>query len=388
LDRSQPMPLNFRFAVISDLHVALPHTVWDGPNRLHLVEAAIPVLEEILQRLAGMGLDFLLLPGDLTQHGEPENHQWMADRLAQLPYPTYVIPGNHDVPTLQANEQSIGFTEFPGFYQQFGYQDTDKHYYSHEILPGVRLVALNSNVFDDEANQVGRIDAEQMAWLVETLDRSQDELVMVMIHHNILEHMPNQVSDPLGKRYILENAPELLTQLRRVNVQIVLSGHFHIQNIAQQGNIYDITTGSLVSYPHPYRVMQVQTDALGRMRLSVQSDRVESVPEWETLRQYTRDLLDERSEAYMLHLLTHEPWNLPLRQAVRLVPHLRGFWADFAAGDAIFELPQLPDELRAHFEGFSSHRQRDNFAIIPLAPRRKPIGGLPAFVPPLREHVR
>jgi hypothetical protein len=135
-------------------------------------------------------------------------------------------------------------------------------------------------------------------------------------------------------------------------------------------------------------VMQVQTDALGRMRLSVQSDGVEAVPEWETLRQYTRDLLNERSEAYMLHLLTHEPWNLPLRQAVRLVPHLRGFWADFAAGDAIFELPQLPDELRAHFEGFSSHRQRDNFAIIPLAPRRKSIGGLPAFVSPRREQVR
>lgn len=166
------MDLNFRFAVVSDLHVALPHTVWDGPNRLHLVEVAIPSLEIIFDRLASLELDFLLLPGDLTQHGEPENHQWLADRLAQLPCPVYVIPGNHDVPVLEANEQSIGFGAFPGYYRQFGYGGAgDKHYYSQQILPGLRLIALNSNTFDAEGQQVGRIDPEQMAWLRQTWPR-------------------------------------------------------------------------------------------------------------------------------------------------------------------------------------------------------------------------
>lgn len=376
------MSLNFRFAVISDLHITLPHTLWDGPNRLHLVEVSIPVLEEILARLATLDLDFLLLPGDLTQHGEPENHQWVADRLKSLPYPVYVIPGNHDVPTLQANEQSAGFDAFPQFYRQFGYHNTNRHYYSHEILPGLRLIALNSNTFDADGQQVGVVDRAQMVWLQDTLAQVKDEYVMVMIHHNVIEHMPGQMQDPLGKRYILQNADALLSELRSAGVQLVLTGHLHIQNIAQQGDIYDITTGSLVSYPHPYRVMRFETDDLGRQTLHVESDRVESVPDWETLLDYTRNLMNDRSEGYMLHLLTSEPWYLSKREAVGLLPHLREFWATFAAGDARFNLPALPQPLRGHFERFSSCQQWDNQAVLRLTSPRKSTVDPIIFAPP------
>jgi len=53
---------------------------------------------------------------------------------------------------------------------------------------------------------------------------------------------------------ILENAPELLQLLRDSGVQLVFTGHLHVQDIAYCQGVYDITTGSLVSYPHPYRV--------------------------------------------------------------------------------------------------------------------------------------
>jgi predicted MPP superfamily phosphohydrolase len=377
--------LNFRFGVISDLHITLPHTIWDGPNRLHLVEVSIPVFEAILERLAGMDLDFLLLPGDLTQHGEPENHAWVVDRLRQLPYPVYVIPGNHDIPTLEADHQSVGYAEFPSLYREFGYQQTDRHYYSQLIQPGLRLIALNSNTFDASGTQVGRIDPAQMRWLSDTLDAVQDEYVIVMVHHNVIEHMPGQAQDPLGKRYILENADEFRRVLRSAGVQLVFTGHLHIQNIAQQGDLYDITTGSLVSYPHPYRVMQFATDGLGQQTLRVESDRVESVPDWETLIDYTRDLMHDRSESYMLQLLIGEPWGLSKREAVKLLPHLREFWATFAAGDAQFDLPQLPPLLRTHFERFSSVQQWDNQATIQLAsPKRStvvPRSFAPSMIP-------
>ena len=73
--------LNFKFAIVSDLHIALPHTVWDAPKRFHLVEISIPAFEQILTQLTKDQPDFLLLPGDLVQHGERENHEWLADRL-------------------------------------------------------------------------------------------------------------------------------------------------------------------------------------------------------------------------------------------------------------------------------------------------------------------
>ncbi|HEY9749961.1 MAG TPA: metallophosphoesterase, partial [Allocoleopsis sp.] len=133
------MSLQFRFAVVSDLHLALPHTIWDHPNRFHLVEVSIPAFEIILKHLEQLNLDFLLIPGDLTQHGEPENHTWLAERLAQLPFPTYVVPGNHDVPVPLTDGTSIGWADFPTYYRKFGYTDASQMYYTCQLLPGVRL---------------------------------------------------------------------------------------------------------------------------------------------------------------------------------------------------------------------------------------------------------
>ncbi|MEB3339000.1 MAG: metallophosphoesterase, partial [Leptolyngbyaceae bacterium] len=240
------MNLNFQFAIISDLHIALPHTLWHHPSRFHLCEISIPALEKILTDLEQLDLDFLLLPGDLTQHGEPDNHLWLTQRLKQLPFPVYVIPGNHDVPSLAANERSIGLADFPSYYRPFGYHQSEELHYSHEILPGVQLIGLNSNQFDDQGNQLGQLDDRQLVWLQEVLAQTAGKLVLVMIHHNVVEHMPGQSRHGLGRRYMLDNAAALLSILQKAGVQLVFTGHLHVQDIACHQGVYDITTGSIV----------------------------------------------------------------------------------------------------------------------------------------------
>ena len=94
------MELNFRFAVVSDLHIGLPHTIWDHPSRFHLVEVSIPALELVLEHLHQQELDFLL-------------------------------------------------------------------------LPGVQLIGLNSNQFDESGNQLGRLDEQQLVWLEQVLAQSK-----------------------------------------------------------------------------------------------------------------------------------------------------------------------------------------------------------------------
>ena len=91
--------MNVRFAIASDLHIALPETIDTSANRFHLTKFSIPTLEVVLEHLNSLNLDFLLLPGDLTQDGEKVNHRWLQSKLASLPYPVYVIPGNHDIPS-------------------------------------------------------------------------------------------------------------------------------------------------------------------------------------------------------------------------------------------------------------------------------------------------
>jgi 3',5'-cyclic AMP phosphodiesterase CpdA len=358
------MTLNCQFAIISDLHIALPHTVWDHPSRFHLVELSIPVLEVILDHLAQLDLDFLLLPGDLTQHGEPENHQWLADRLTQLPYPTYVVPGNHDVPVLTNDGHSIGFGDFTSYYQKFGYENLQQFYYSHELLPGLRLIGLNSNQFDPDGRQLGHMDKEQLLWLEQALAACQGDTVLVMIHHNVLEHLPGQSKNPLGRRYLLDNASELLTILRQAGVQLVFTGHLHVQDIAYQDGIYDITTGSLVTYPHVYRLLRLYQDDRGQQHLQIESHRVQSVPGWEDLQHQSREWMGDRSLPFVLKLLTHPPLNISLEQAQALAPDLRYFWATIAYGDAQFYFPQFPQSVRHYFEAFSAVDSVGKLALI------------------------
>ncbi len=344
------MGLSFKFAIVSDLHIALPHTIWNHPERFHLVEFSIPALEVILADLSQLDLDFLLLPGDLTQHGEPENHAWLAQRLAQLPYPVYVIPGNHDVPTAES------LNDFAGYYPQFGYKHTQHLYYECEVLPHVRLIGLNSNCFNAENQQIGWIDQEQLDWLQTILQSYKDDLILATIHHNVLEHLPNQAKNPLGRRYMLGNAEVLCEVLHQARVKLVFTGHLHIQDIAYSDrfDLYDITTGSIVSYPHPYRILKYEGD-LQEGKLEIQSHQVKSVPDYPDLLHFSREWMGDLSHSYMMKLLTHAPLNMSVPEAAALTPELRYFWATLAAGDARFQFPQFPRLLRTFFESFSSN---------------------------------
>ncbi|WP_416665772.1 metallophosphoesterase family protein [Egbenema bharatensis] len=369
------MPSSFRFAVLSDPHIALPHTIWDHPSRFHLVEVSIPALDLVLEQIAPLEIDFLLIPGDLTQHGEPDNHRWLAERLAQLPYPVCVVPGNHDVPIQSATEKTIGLSDFALYYEPFGYGDRTQPYYIREIVPGVQVIGLNSIFFDPHGQQtnMGRIDECQMEWLKEVLTKIQeDDVVLVMVHHNVIEHLPGQSSNPLGQRYMLENAPALLDILQGADVKLLLTGHLHVQDIAYQQGMYEITTGSLVSYPHPYRVLAFQQDYQGRQRVQVESGRVTEVPGWDNLAHHSREWLGDRSFEYMVRLLTQPPLNLPRNEAETFAPALRYFWADIAAGDAMFHFPDFPAKLNHYFQQFGAINQDgkphpiDNFTLLTL----------------------
>lgn len=366
--------LDFQFAVISDLHIALPHTIHDHPSRFHLVEWSISAFEKVCEHLGQLELDFLLIPGDLTQHGEPENHQWLSNRLKDLPFPTYVIPGNHDIPVPRADGISISPCEFTSFYRSFGYSNAvDHECYCHPLRPGVVLMGLNSNHFDDRGKQVGTLLPEQLEWLEARLSEHSDDLVLVMIHHNILEHFPNQTRHPIGHRYMLANAEPLRALLRQYGVQFVFTGHLHVQDIICQAGLVDVTTGSLVSYPHPYRTVHVHTNANGQAVAKVESFRVKELEECEDVQTFSREWMGDRSEAFMMRMLTRTPLNLPEAEAQYLAPHLKYFWATIAQGDPEFDRATLPKALQDYLSTYEQHHMvscelklTDNNTTIPL----------------------
>ena len=69
-----------RVAAVGDLHVG-------RDSRGHVRSAFAQVADQA---------DVLLLAGDLTQHGEPDEARILADELAQIAVPTFAVLGNHD----------------------------------------------------------------------------------------------------------------------------------------------------------------------------------------------------------------------------------------------------------------------------------------------------
>lgn len=342
----------FRFAIISDPHVALPHTIEPLAQRFHLVEVSVAALNQALAHLEQLDLDFLLIPGDLTQDGEPDNHTWLSERLARLPFPAYVIPGNHDVPVPQATCQAVGLDTFADYYGHCGYGQARALYYRQALLPGVQLIGLNSNGFADSGQQLGCLDQAQLQWLRHQLQECTGDCVLVMIHHNVIEHLPGQSTHNLGCRYMLDNAPALLQILAQYNVKLILTGHLHVQDIAHQDGIYEITTGSLVSYPHPYRVIEANLTPAA-LQLAVTSYRIDAVEGYADLAHRSRQFLADRSPPFMRRLLTSPPLNLSPAAAEPLLASLHYFWADVAAGDGEFDFPHFPATVRAFLAGFS-----------------------------------
>jgi 3',5'-cyclic AMP phosphodiesterase CpdA len=165
------MGQRFRFAIISDPHIAQPETIYTGPNRFHLVEVSIPGIEQIFDHLETLDLDFLLLPGDLTQHGEWVNHQWLIDRLKRLPFPAYVVPGNHDVIARDASDRAIGLQDFPRSTKTLATATARPSTTSGKSSRGCGWWHSTPTAFEESGKQigVGHVDETQLAWLEETL---------------------------------------------------------------------------------------------------------------------------------------------------------------------------------------------------------------------------
>jgi Icc-related predicted phosphoesterase len=69
--------------------------------------------EEALETLAGLDerADLLLLAGDLTTHGEPEQAAVVAEACAQLEVPVFAVLGNHDWHANRRDELVAALTE-------------------------------------------------------------------------------------------------------------------------------------------------------------------------------------------------------------------------------------------------------------------------------------
>jgi len=335
------------FAVLADPHIALPAPEYtletcpyidaDRGRKLHresveLFTAAIEMVNAIPD------LDFVVILGDLSKDSERYNHDELLELLPQFEAPVYVINGNHDrvhppglVELLDSDAEMVDADELPNLYEAY-WDPGGKTYYNVEPAPGIQLIALDSTRYQDHG---GEIDETQLAWLRNELEAAnrRGSLSIVMLHHCIAVHVPGIVEGqplyPLLPDTMIDNAEEVKSVLKEFGIPFVLSGHLHVQDIAEEEGIYYIATGSIITYPHPIRILKLDpnTDTL-----EINTQIIESTPSQPQLQPYSEEEHAVWFEELVFKYL--QEFGMPEDIAMAVAEHVRGALGTMSAGDA------------------------------------------------------
>lgn len=275
-----------KVVVLSDPHVMAPGllktegTAWttylNGQRKM--VDYSKLLFDNMITRIKeNIKPELVLISGDLTKDGEQVSHEYVTSKLDELRaigIKTLVIPGNHDrgsnsdavyydgesttAATVATNEW------FATQYANYGYGVSSEREgttltYACEPITGLVVIGIDSGTD-------GNVSETTLNWVVEkaTAARASGKKVIAMMHHPLIPHftgMDNFVTTAVvGNYQIVRNA------LADAGIRVVFTGHFHTSDIAKDWNadmtreIYDVNTGSLISYPCDYREVTMSAD--------------------------------------------------------------------------------------------------------------------------------
>lgn len=312
-----------RMAIMSDVHLMAPQllqregTAFDSyiANDRKMLAQSPELLDSATNRIEAFNPQVVLITGDLTKDGERVSHELLVERylkpMASRGIRVFVMPGNHDVNNPHAKiyngditkrTASVSATDFANIYKDYGYgealaRDTASLSYVAQLDPTTRLIAVDAceyydNDFDkDICVTAGRIKPATMNFIESQAAEAhrQGMDVMMAMHHGIVSHFDWQ--DKVMREYLVDDWRKCAKRIAKTGVKVCFTGHFHAQDVASKYGLSDMETGSTVSYPHPYRLIDVDTK---NGTLTVRSERVEEL----TSMKGSAETLRHKSESY------------------------------------------------------------------------------------------
>jgi 3',5'-cyclic AMP phosphodiesterase CpdA len=275
------------FFVASDMHYLAKSLSDKGKAYNTFIESGdgkeLNYIEEIMDAfvddIKNKKPNVLILSGDLTTNGEKASHIELAKKLKQVEdsgTSVYVIPGNHDVfnpyarsfkGDKQYKTDYVSDVDFSKIYGDFGYNDAvsrDKSTLSYLAAPSkdTWLLMLDTNKYENNVmigfpEAGGEISAATFEWITKCskLAKEHDAKIVTVMHQNLMDHV-----EGITKDFTIDNSKEALEVFKDAGLQVVLSGHIHIQDIKVSNSggspTYDIVTSALSVYPQQYGILK------------------------------------------------------------------------------------------------------------------------------------
>lgn len=231
LEQAREPPI-IRLGHISDLHISdRARYPRNGFAAKDCERHSARLAKGLLDALREVGVDHLVVTGDLTFSGEPREFERAADLLrpfAEAKQLT-VVPGNHDVWT----EESV---ETARFLRAIGPDGRGMRKaapsYPHVVALGddAVLVALDSARYGvDPWATPGRLGSEQLKAARELArDHSkQGRAVVLAFHHHVVLPPERVSSDAHVARMPLADADQVVRLVAELPVAAILHGHRH-----------------------------------------------------------------------------------------------------------------------------------------------------------------
>lgn len=280
--------LNTKIAVFSDAHYFSSSLGTSGSAfeeylavDRKLIAESQAISESLTSILKNESVSIVLVAGDLTKDGEKQSHEEFAALLKQIENTgkkVYVVPGNHDVANPEAYSYSganktkvanISADDFAQIYADYGFseaiaKDANSLSYVVEPTPGLVLIAMDACRYkENDKTEVigGKFSDATLTWIKSQITKAKSEgkTVIGMMHHGLVEHFTGQKTNPISADYVIDDWQNVATSFANLGMRAVFTGHFHANDItrfdAGTDFIYDIETGSLVTSPCAYRII-------------------------------------------------------------------------------------------------------------------------------------
>jgi Icc protein len=188
--------------------------------------------------------DLVVIAGDLTDDGYPDQYPLAEKELAALDTPQIVrVPGNHDA-------RNVGYLNYE---DTFGARDSRLRFECAGL--DVALIGVDSSKPDIDEGEIGR---EHYGWIEEGFADDTDLRVFVCHHHLV------PVPGTGRERNQVLDAGDVLALLRRCSVDLVLSGHRHVPYVWPLAGMLLVHSGTVSTlrtrgFPQPaYNLLQIE----------------------------------------------------------------------------------------------------------------------------------
>lgn len=358
---------NKKICVISDIHYFNPALlISDGPAfqtylamDRKLLKESEAILQSVLDTIIALQPEILLIPGDLTKDGELLSHSKVAqylDTVEQNGIKVFVCPGNHDINNPHAlsydfdtvySVASVNPLQFDSIYSNFGFseafeKDSSSLSYIVEPFPGLQILSIdickyNNNDTLGYPETSGAYNPQTLDWVKTKIQEATNngKTLLAMQHHGMLEHYAGQKA--LFSEYVIDDWDSISTLLANLGLKIVFTGHFHAQDmvkkVTSQGfPIYDIETGSTVTYPCPYRIIELTEDTT----LIVSGDSIQNI-EYDLggldFNTYSRNYIETGLPLLVNYMLMSPPYNLDSTTTAMIEPAITEAFIAHYKGD-------------------------------------------------------